>query len=148
MDLNTLFKQCLYLCILVVIFTFSLSFISGLWYDTGAISVNEKLGASPAATANETYMSYINAVTGLDSGFSAIWLVASSVSVLGAALFSAASHQTTPFAVWLFGEIFWTCWIRAFASIPAIPGGITIIFTTAIMFVFAGAVIGILGYSG
>jgi hypothetical protein len=148
MDLNNLFKQCLYFCILLIIFTFSLSFISSLWYGTGATGTTDyKMGNTPASTANESYMSFINNITGLNTGFSALWLFASIISAGGVFVFAAASHQTTPVAVWLFGEIFWTCWIRAF-SIPYIPSEIAVIFTTAIMFVFAGAVIGILGYSG
>jgi hypothetical protein len=148
MDLNTLFKQCMYFCIVLLIFTFALNFISTLWFDVGAIPASSPMGASPNSTANATFMSYVQGITGLSGGFSSLFILASVGTGLAAVVLSALSHQTTPLAIYLFGVIFWTSWIRAFASIPAIPPEISIIFTVAIMFVFAGAVVAMLGYSG
>lgn len=149
MNLSTLFHQCLYFCVVILIFTLSLSFISALWFDTGAIPVENPMGKPPKATSNETFMDYVENITGLEGGFSALWLLVASISGLGVTVFSIATGQTTPIAIYLFGVVFWTAWTRALSVIGSyVPPEILILFTVPIMFIFAGAIIAMLGYSG
>ena len=149
MDLNNLFKQCMYFCIVIMIFTFCLNFMSLLWVNTGAIPSNVPMGKAPKSDTNSTFMDFVQGISGLSGGFGSLWVLASTFTGFGAALLAIATRQTTPIAVYLFGVIFWTSWTRGFASIgPYIPTEISILFTVPIMFIFAGAIIGMLGYSG
>lgn len=149
MNLNTLYHQCLYFSIILLIFSLCLNFVSALWFNTGAIPIETPMGKPPEATANETFMSYVEEITGFGTGFSALWLLVTSISGIGITVFSIATGQTTPIAVYLFGVVFWTAWIRSISVVsPWVPAEIMILFTVPIMFVFAGAIIAMLGYSG
>jgi len=126
-----------------------MSFISVLWFQTGAIPTNTPMGQLPGDESTDIYMSYVQGITGLSGGLSVLWLGVIGLGGIGATLLSGITGQTTPLAVFIFGEVFWTSWIRSFAALGSyIPPEMSLLFTVPVVFIFVGAVIGILGYSG
>ena len=148
MNLNTLFHQCLYFCIVLIIFTLALNFISVLWFETGAVPIETHLGKAPGATAEETVGDWINNQLWFFGDFGALFVLVSVGSAIPVIGLTILSGQTTPLAIYIFGMVFWTSFIRALAILTFIPVGISIIFVVAVIFIFIGAVAAILGYSG
>lgn len=126
-----------------------MNFISALWFDTGAIPINTPMGQPTGGESTSIYLSYVQGITGLSGGLSALWLILAGVGGGAALVLSGISGQTTPFAVFIFGEVFWTSWIRSFAALGSyVPSEISLLFTIPVVLIFVGAVVGILGYSG
>ena len=148
MNLNTLFHQCLYFCVVIIIFSLCLSFISWLWFETGAIPVESPMGIQAGADANETFGDFIDSSLGFSGGFGVIWLLAAGFGGGGSVVFSMATGSTSPVAAYLFGMVFWTAYLRGLSVLTFIPTEITILFTVPIIFIFTGAIIAILGYNG
>lgn len=148
MNLNTLFHQCLYFCIVIVIFSLCLSFISWLWFDIGAIPIESPMGIPAGGNANETFGGYIDTALGFSGGFGVIWLLGAGIGGAATIGFSILTGSTSPVAAYLFGAVFWTAYLKGLSVLNMVPSEIKILFTVPIIFVFCGAIIAILGYNG
>ena len=139
--MNSLFRTCIYICILVIIFTLVINFVEGM-------------GAFPMETSMGTEVDEDNAlqsITGLSGGMEGIWLIATGIGAGVAVLLSWVSHSLTPIGVYLFSEVFWTSWVRmhsVFSSGGYIPSDLFVIFYVVVIFLFIGAVIGMITGSG
>ena len=148
MNISTLFHQCIYISIIILIFTLCANFMSVFMFQSHAIPVPINMGKAPATGTDATNQTFISMVEGI-TGLSSLWLLGLGVGTLAAGALSILTRQTTPIAAYLFGAVFWTSYIRCLSVFAAyVPSSITILFTVSITFLFAGAIIGIFGYSG
>ena len=139
----TFFRVCIYLCFGLLVFTLLISFIE----STGAFPYEEAVGVQGITEENA-----IQTLTGLDTpSMQGIWLAVTTLAGVGAILAAWMTHSVTPVGLWLFGEVFWTAWIRTNIVLNAggyIPAEFLIIFTVGVVFLFIAAIVGMLTGSG
>jgi len=128
-----------------ILFIFSLlaSFIS----STGAFPFTDEMGISIESDSD-----WLTKFTGLtDPTMGAIFLGVTGLTFIGAVALAVATHSVVPIGLHLFSLVFWSSWVK-FSVILGyggyIPGGLLVIFTVGVMFVFIAAIVGILTGSG
>ena len=143
---STFFQTCVYLCILIIIFTFAISFINSLnlFYDV-------ETGVGTEGTSNNIF----ETITGFSGGFEYIWISLLTATGLGALVVAKLTQSTNMIGVWLFSGVFWTSYSKcisviniSYGSQQWIPAQFLIIFTVALLFLWAAAIIGMLTGSG
>ena len=141
-DWSTFFQTCIYLCILIIILTFSISFINGLKLFTSSES-----GISTEKESNNV----LELVSGFEGGFEYIWLTLLTATGLGALVVAKITQSTNMIGVWLFSGIFWTSYNKCISVVSVnnwIPAEFLLIFTVAILFLWVAAITGMLTGSG
>jgi hypothetical protein len=150
MNLNSLFQQCLYICIVLIVFTLALNVVCTMWFGLNAVPSEPVMGQQ---SSNDTQMFEKLKKGGSDITPDNIWLAG---VIVGGSVFgllsiggSILSKSWNPFAVYLFGMIFWASYSKCLIYLSGtgfnIPGNILSLFTVPIVFLFVGAAIAIYG---
>lgn len=91
-------------------------------------------------------------LTGLsDPSMQAIFLGVTGLSFIGVVALCYLTGQVSPLGLYVFGVVFWTAWLRTnsiFSYGEYLPVEFTTIFTVLAVFLFIGAIIGMLTGSG
>lgn len=143
MNVSSLYHQCIYITLIILIFTMSVSFINGL----GLFPYKYESGPGLQDTTNETFLNMVQSMTGLSTGgAAAVWTLAIGTGFILTGLASIALQSTTPLAIFLFGSIFWTAYTKCFSVIgPYLPTEFVFILWVVSIFLFVGAILGLLG---
>jgi len=141
---GSLFQACFYFCLAVAIATLFINIVQGL-----NVFGNPDIGQGVVIGGNESNV--FTSLTGLTGGFEYVWGLAVGLGLAGSAILAWATHSTIPIGVYLFGTLFWTSYSRLISVISIgdyIPADFLLGITVAMMFLFAGAVIGMLSGGG
>jgi hypothetical protein len=148
MEMNSLYQICIFFTISLTVFTSCVSFVSGLNLfgpvdaPSGFDEMNSTNSSIHRYTKSESYPSGFGT-----SDLFALTLgggtIAAILGTIGIAYFTGS---TTYVGIYLFSVYFWTTYTTAFGiiSIIGLPLSFILIFTGAIVFIFIGAVIGML----
>lgn len=141
-----LLKTCLYICMLLIIFTLVVNFID----STSAFDTKIDSGVESQTTDSGVLEVFTNSP---DQTVNNIWLVAVGGSLIGAVGLAYLTHSIVPVGIHLFSTVFWTSYLRAWNVMSAGSftddiSGLMLVFTAAIMFLFIGAIVGMLTGSG
>ena len=147
MNLNTLFQICLFLTIGMIMFTLTFNFLVGL----DVFGVPGAAGIVPGE-GNETFMGFTTSPEyplGVDPGN--LWtLVLTAAGAIGI-LVAWITRSTVILGVYIFGFVFWAAYINAFSIIALggwIPEGFLNMVHAGMIFIFVGAIAGMLSGSG
>jgi len=139
----TFYRTCIYLCVVLIIFTLSINFVN-------ALGVFSSYDASPTEESLTTENA-LEQISGLSGGMEYIWGLAIGLGA-GATMFLVyLSKQISPLGIYLFSSIFWTSWLKMNTVINingVIPAELIMLFTVGAMFIFIAAIIGMLTGSG
>jgi len=139
---NTFFQTCIYLCITIIVFCTALAFVN-------ALDIYTDVEAGPFI--DDTPDNVFSSISGFDGGMEFVWLSLVTAGGLGALVVAKMTQSTNMIGVWLFSSVFWTSYNNAISVIDVnswIPGDFLLMFTVAFLFLWVGAVIGILTGSG
>jgi len=140
-----MFQLCFYLCIFLVLINLGWGFLRGI-DDVWTASASDQ---NLIDGTNDN--SILQELTGLDSSGTDLWLMITTVGGAAALAFSWMVHSLTPLGIYLFGVAFWTSYNGTIAMIGMngwIPGDFILIATVGILFLFVGALIGMITGSG
>lgn len=150
MKANTLFQACVFFCISVILFTLCVSFVN----DMGVFPVTVEAGFNVRGNESQIFSD----ITNLDdkaggSGMGALWNIAigTSLAAVAGIVVAWVTHSTNVLSVFLFGGVFWSSYLNSMSILSLnnfLPVGFIVVGTVGMFFVFAGAVIGILGGGG
>jgi len=128
----------IYLSIAMIVFNLIIGFVGGL--DAFPIETIPGTGTIEEGNALSTF-------TGLSGGMENVWLLVTTITGIGAILLAIATRTLMPVGLYLFGEIFWTAYIRS-NSVLSVGGFISSdflsIFFVCMLFLFLAAIVGIL----
>lgn len=151
-DLSTFFQICIYITIVTIIFTLSISFVGGLGVFPTNTQSGVNVGDDPAGAFED--MTTLTDGQG-NYGSDALWnIVAGSILGLGAGIVLGwAFHSTALLGVSIFSGIFWSSYISAFSTITSMGflvglESFILVGSVGMLFIFAGAVAGMLSGSG
>lgn len=141
-DWNTFFQTCIYLCIVIIIFTVAIKFVHTLDLytdvDTG-IHISDK--------ADNVFAE----ISGFSGGMEIVWASLITASGLGALVVAKVTQSTNMIGVWLFSSVFWTSYHGCITVVDInnwIPANFLLMFTVAFLFLWAAAITGMLTGSG
>jgi len=140
---NTFFQICVNICLCLVILTLSINFV----VELNIFPVDMGSGLTPSDTTNET----MENITGRIGGVQNIWLMVYTGAGIGGLVIAWITRSTTVLGVYIFGAVFWISYIRCLSILNLgqyLPVGFIMIGTTAMGFVFIGAIAGMLSGSG
>lgn len=141
--MNTFFRVCVIMSLSLIIFTLSINLINGL----GVFPTTVEGGVQNINESNA-----LTLLTGLDEpNMNAIWLGVTGLTFVLALGLSALTRSIIPIGLHLFGIVFWTSYIRTFTIVEIgnwLPSDLIIIFHVCAIFIFIGAIIGMLTGSG
>ena len=139
----TFYRTCIYLCVILIIFTLSINFVDGL----GAF---ESYDASPTEE-DITVDNALEQISGMEGNMASLWGLVVSLGAVGAFALVYVSKQISPIGIYLFSTVFWTSWLRMNSVINVngwMPLDLLVLFTVGALFIFIAAVIGMLTGSG
>jgi len=129
--------------LIMLVFTLSVSFISGL----GVFPTEVKTGIHGDEPSD-----FLALLTGLDDpNMNALFLSVTTIAGLITVGLAIATRSMIPVGLYLFGVVFWTAYIRTLGILSfegLIPGDFILIFTAGMIFVFVAAIIGMITGSG
>jgi len=140
---STFFSIAITITLVMLVFTLVANFVAGL----GVFDEVTGMGTETSNTGG-----VLQSITGLsDPNMNSIFIGVTGITFLGAVGLCYLTKNITPIGLHLFGTIFWTSWLRL--SVILSYGGyvdveLISIFTIGVMFVFIGAIIGMLTGSG
>jgi len=142
------FRTCIYICMSLILFTLVINFIDG----TGAFPADVESGQQ--VTTDQGSGGALSVFTNLDdANMNAVWGIAVGLTGLGAIGLAWLTHSIAPVGIHLFSTVFWTSYIRAWGVVSVGGftddiGGLMLVFTVGILFLFIAAVVGILTGGG
>jgi len=88
--------------------------------------------------------------------FDTFWIIATGgVAITGAIVLGILMQSTNIIGVWIFGTVFWSCWSKLIVlfslfdiTSSAAGAALVAMITVGMMFIFIGAIIGMLSQSG
>ena len=138
MNFDNLFRVCLGFTLLLLCFSLVANFVSAL--DVFPHTTNIGIDADTNSALEQ--------LTGLDSpDMQAIFIGVTGLTFAGAVALAILTKQMIPIGLHLFGVVFWTSWIRMSSVLGYggyIPVELLAVFTIGAMFIFIGAIIGML----
>jgi len=140
---STFFQIAVTVTLIMLVFTLVANFVASL----GVFDEVTGMGTETGDTGD-----VLQSLTGLDDpDMNNIWLGVTGLTFLGAVGLCYLTKSVVPIGLHLFGTIFWTSWLRLGVILSYggyVPAEFITIFTIGIMFVFIGAIIGMLTGSG
>jgi len=140
-----LFRIAVNLCLALIIFTLVINFVDGL---------DLFMPAGEGIVVKNT-SSIIEKISGYEGKMAEMWLFVVSLSGVTALMVggvaSVVTRSPAPIGIAVFGTIFWVSYVRALTVLSAnqyIPNDFLLIGTCVVVFIFIGAVIGMLTGSG
>lgn len=152
-ELSTFFQICIYITVAMVLFTLSINFVSAL----GVFQTDVEAGFVPGDTSNETFSSVTNVESGSLTGMGAVWdlVLGSSIGLVAGAFLGLLMHSTVFIGIGLFAGVFWSAYGNALSIVNTnnwlmtYPMNLFVVMgTVGMMFIFAGAIAGMLSGSG
>ena len=141
MQLGTLFQACFYFCVVVTIVTLCVSFIS----STEIFGEHIEMGVDMSGNSTTIFTK----LSGLTDGFEYMWGLAVGVGLAVTSVIAYATRSTTPIGIYIFASVFWTSYAKAISITQGyVPDQFLLIGTVTMLFIFTGAVIGMLSGSG
>ena len=143
MDTGTFFKLCVYITFCLLIFTLSVNFVSA----SGFFPVTVEAGPEIGDSANETFLNLV----GGDFTTTDMWIVVLTGTGAIGILVAWLTRSTAILGVYLFSVIFWASYLNMISVtnlLNYVPLGFLAIGTTGMIFIYVGAVIGMLSGSG
>lgn len=141
MEWATLYRGCFWFCIAITAITLSISFVSGM--EIFGEHIEMGINTSGNSTTIFTQLS------GLTGGLEYMWGLAIGVGLALTSVIAYATNSTTPIGIYLFAIVFWTSYTRGISIVNGyIPASFLLIGTVMMLFMFSGAVIGMLSGSG
>ena len=155
MNLGTFYQTSAYLCMCLIAFNLAFAFMVGLGVfgspATGGIQLS---GDTDSDFSNITELEATND-EGAYTGMNALWVIVggSAVGVVGGLLLGFVTHSSVFVGVGLFSGVFWSSYLNSLVilqnmNILVSLAGFMLIGTILMVFMFAGAVIGMLSGSG
>jgi len=140
---NTFFRICIFITLGLIIFSLAINFVEGLnIFPVSGSPHSNVTGVDNALTV----------LTKLENPtMQGLFILVTSVTALLAVGLSYLTASITPLGIFIFGEVFWTAWIRSQVILSYggfIPGDFLLLFTVGALFVFIAAIIGMLTGSG
>ena len=144
MQTNNLFQICIFLTIGLMVFTIAVNFMSGLHIfgpvtpDLGHETGNNTTDALKSFTKSPDYP------MGLSTG--ALWGIVLGAIAVGLAI-AILTQDATFVGIYIFSAVFWASFINAWAILGStgfIPVAFLGLFALPIIFIFIGAVVGML----
>ena len=142
MELSDFFQICIYIIIGLVIFTLFFNFLVGYEIFGSAEAIG--LGTECMEEPNNIF----SKISGFTGGMENVWLAVTTVGFVGAITLAVFMRSSVPIAAYLFGSIFFTSYFRCINVINIneyIPGGILLIITVGVLFLFTASYIGMFG---
>ena len=141
--MNTFFRICIFITLGLIIFSLAINFVEGLnIFPVSGSPHSNVTGVDNALTV----------LTKLENPtMQGLFILVTSVTALLAVGLSYLTASITPLGIFIFGEVFWTAWIRSQVILSYggfIPGDFLLLFTVGALFVFIAAIIGMLTGSG
>ena len=146
MRLGSLFQVAFFFVVAIMVFTLCVNFVDGLGvFSSEGTPIYIDKGLEAEGNASDVFAS----ITGLDGGMQYVWGLGITLAALGSVALAWATGQTTPIGVYIFSAVFWTSWIRCFSIFETIvPTELTMIAHIIMLFIFAGAIAGVLSGGG
>jgi len=139
MEFNNLFKICIGFTLLLLAFSLMANFLSVLEVFPHTTNIGLDVDSNEGA---------LQILTGLDEpNMQYIFLGVTGLTFIGAVALCYLTKQIIPIGIHLFGVIFWTSWIRMTSALGYggyMPVELLAVFTIGTMFIFIGAIIGML----
>lgn len=138
MQLNSFYQICIFFTIGLFVFSLGLNFMIGLHLFGDMAPV----GITPGANSDDTF----SKITG-GLGMNAIWGIVLTISGFGAVALAILTQSATFVGIYIFSVVFWASYLNALGIINAfglIPITFIGLFTVPLIFIFAGAIIGML----
>ena len=144
MNLGNLYQICIFFTIGLMVFTLSINFVGSM----NIFGTNPDLGPSVEGNSSEIEKNFTK-TAGAEGGFDStlLWSLIISVEAIGGIGLALATQSATILGAYIFGAVFWTSYINAMTIIGAVgflPLGFLVLFTVPMIFIFIGAVIGML----
>lgn len=146
-SLNTFFQLCVYFTICMFVFILCVHYVSGLEvFPTVETGFQEQVGVNETfqeVTSSPDYASGVN--------MNLIWGMIFTGAGLGSLLIAWFTHSTSVIGVFLFSIVFWASYINMLMILHIgnwIPLDFIGVVTGGIVFIFVGAIIGMLTGSG
>ena len=129
----------IYMTITLLVFTLAINFVDSLNVFPISLSTGMQIDNSTNAIAVVTGNS--------DNTINSLWTIGVGLGAGAALLGAFVSKSATPIALYIFGSIFWTSYLRALSIITFggyIPTEYITMFTVGVVFLFVAAFISIL----
>ena len=144
MNLSSLYHICIFLTIGLMVFTLVINFVGTI----GVFGNNNEVGTDISGNSSEIEKNFTKSA-GQSTGFNTnlLWSLLISIEVIGGIGLAIATQSASILGAYIFGAVFWTSYINAMSIISAvgfIPLGFITLFTVPMIFIFIGAVIGML----
>jgi len=145
LSMKSMFQMCFFICMFLILINVGWGFvrgIDGVW-TAEASEQNLIEGTNDNGILGE--------LTGLDSAGTDLWLMVTTIGGAAALAFSWMVHSLTPLGIYLFGVAFWSSYNGTVTIIGMnswLPGDFILIITVAMIFLFVGAIIGMITGSG
>jgi len=155
MNLGTFYQTASYVCMCLIAVNLAFAFVIGLGvfgdnFD-GGIQTDETSGGMVDEFTNVSATNDAGTYTGMD----ALWVIigGSAIGTAGGLLLSYLTHSSVFVGIGLFSGVFWSSYLNSLGilQINNFLGGLegfVLIGTVLMIFMFAGAVIGMLSGSG
>ena len=144
MNLSNLYQICIFFTVGLMVFTLSINFVGAM----DIFGTNPDLGPSVEGNSSEIEKNFTKTAEKSGGfGIDLIWALIISTEVIGGLGLAWATQSTSVIGVYIFGAVFWTSYINAMSIISAVgflPIGFLVLFTVPMIFIFIGAVIGML----
>lgn len=142
MKVNTAFQACMYFTIILLIFTLSVNFVSAANFFNTQTPTGVELNTS---STNSTFLTLTGQTT------TDLWLLVLVAAGAGGIVVAWLTHSTAILGVYLFSVIFWGSYGSMLGVTRIgnyIPVAFLFIATAALIFIWMGAIIGMLSGSG
>jgi len=146
--MKSLFQICFLICMLLIIFTLIINFVVALGVF-GDATLN-----TPVATEGDEQDLFYE-ISGFSGGMGQVWFIVTAVGGILSVAAAILMRSTTPIGIYLFSEIFWTSYSKFIdtVNINNIFGGeplgmLFLVITVGLLFIWVGALIGMLTGSG
>ena len=152
-ELSTFYQICVYITITMVLFTLAVNFVSAMNIFQTGIDV----GKDVSGNSSNIFSSFTDVSSEGYTGMNAIWnlLLGSAIGLAAGAFLGLLMHSTVFMGIGLFSGVFWSSYINTIGIINVnnwlmtYPLSLFVVLgTVGMMFIFAGAIIGMLSGSG
>lgn len=143
--MKSMFQMCFYICIFLIMINLGWGFVRGM----DDVWTSEASEQNIIEGTNEN--SVISELTGLDSAGTDLWVMITTVGAAAALAFSWMVHSLTPLGIYLFGVAFWSSYngtVTILSMNSWVPGDLLLLVTVGMIFLFIGAIVGMITGSG
>ena len=147
MQPNSFFQLCVYVCIGLIVFNLSISFVAGL----GAFDTSTPEGMIRGNTTDEQFQNITHNSTGMTDIWSMVFYGGSILVGTGALLIMILTQSVSILAIYLFSITYWASYgstILTLNLFSYMPAAFLLLITVPLAFIFVAAIIGILAGSG